>query len=297
VIEKECENLQKKYAQLDEYHQLMSLTVPPMKELKELTDKFAERSKIWYNLDSYTKFHEIWYKDSFKSLNVDDVEKKIKQFDADCAMAKTRIQLLSKDGTDKVLTKLHNKVRMISGLLPIIMALGNKDLNEGHWIQIFEQLENGAQFISNMQAKRPFSLSELITNNIEHHKDFVEEISARASGEASIESDLERIKKDWSELNFVVEPYRTYKDKFILKEVADIVSVLDEHQLKLQTMLAVRYVAGIRSKVEEWENKLALVQSILDEWLSNQQQWIYLQNIFGAEDIQKQLPGETARFL
>ena len=62
-------------------------------------------------------------------------------------------------------------------------------------------------------------------------------------------------------------------------------------------MLSVRYVAGIRSKVEEWENKLALVQNILDEWLDCQRQWIYLENIFTAEDIQKQLPSETAKFM
>lgn len=102
VIEKECDALQKKYAQIDEYHQLMGLPTPPMKELKELTDKFSERSKLWYNLDSYNKFHEIWFKDSFKSLDCDEVEKKVKALDADCALAKTRINLLSKDGTDRV---------------------------------------------------------------------------------------------------------------------------------------------------------------------------------------------------
>jgi hypothetical protein len=78
VIEKECDALKKKYAQIDEYHQLMGLPTPPMKELKELTDKFSERSKLWYNLDSYNKFHEIWFKDSFKSLDCDEVEKKVK---------------------------------------------------------------------------------------------------------------------------------------------------------------------------------------------------------------------------
>ena len=49
--------------------------MPPLKELKELQDKFSERSKIWYNLDSYTKLHESWFKDSFKSLDVDEIGK------------------------------------------------------------------------------------------------------------------------------------------------------------------------------------------------------------------------------
>jgi dynein heavy chain len=185
---------------------------------------------------------------------------------------------------------------MMASLMPIVMALGNKDLNEGHWIQIFEIIDNGPTFISNMQAKRPFNLQELIASRIEDHKDFVEEISSRASGEASIDDDLEKIKKEWSELAFTVDPYRTYKDKFILKEVGDVYQVLDDHQLKLQAMLANRYVGGIRAKVEEWESKLALVQEIMEEWLDNQQRWIYLENIFSAEDIVRQLPGESAKF-
>lgn len=34
----------------------------------------------------------------------------------------------------------------------------------------------------------------------------------------------------------------------------------------------------------------------LDEWLAVQRGWMYLENIFSAEDIQKQLPGETTKF-
>ena len=182
----------------------------PMKELKELNDKFAERSKIWYNLESYSKNYEIWFKNDFKTLDFDSIEKTIKLYDGDCAMAKARITLLSKDNSDKVLNSLQAKVRMISGYLPIIMALGNKDLTENHWMQILDQLDNGEMLKENLKSKRPFCLQELIASRIEDHREFVEEISARASGEAQIEADLDKIKREWMELNFEVEPYRTY---------------------------------------------------------------------------------------
>jgi len=49
--------------------------------------------------------------------------------------------------------------------------------------------------------------------------------------------------------------------------------------------------------VEEWEKKLSTLSETLDEWLTCQRNWMYLENIFGAEDIQKQLPVESQKFL
>ena len=38
------------------------------------------------------------------------------------------------------------------------------------------------------------------------------------------------------------------------------------------------------------EAELGILSEVLDEWLACQRSWMYLENIFGAEDIQKQLP-------
>jgi dynein heavy chain len=35
----------------------------------------------------------------------------------------------------------------------------------------------------------------------------------------------------------------------------------------------------------------------LDEWMTCQRNWMYLESIFGQGDIQKQLPDEAAKFL
>lgn len=50
-------------------------------------------------------------------------------------------------------------------------------------------------------------------------KDAIEEISARATGERQIELQLEEIKGKWSQLNFLVMPYRESRDKFIIGSV------------------------------------------------------------------------------
>ena len=39
-----------------------------------------------------------------------------------------------------------------------------------------------------------------------------------------------------------------------------------------------------------------MLSDTLDEWTACQRTWMYLENIFGAEDIQKQLPAESQKF-
>lgn len=58
----------------------------------------------------------------------------------------------------------------------------------------------------------------------------------------------------------------------------------------------VRYVAGIRTEVEKLESQLKHFGHVLDEWLECQKQWMYLECIFCAPDIQRQLPNESKAF-
>ena len=96
---------------------------------------------------------------------------------------------------------------------------------------------------------------------------------------------------------FQVKSYRDSKDVFILGGLDEVIALLEDNQALLQTMLASRFVAGIRQQVEIWDKKLGLLSETLDEWLAVQRAWMYLESIFGAPDIQKQLPLETVKFL
>lgn len=67
--------------------------------------------------------------------------------------------------------------------------------------------------------------------------------------------------------------------------------------MALATMMGSRFITGVQSSVEYWEKKLALLSETLDEWVTTQRNWMYLETIFGAEDIQRQLPAEAQKFM
>ena len=55
-------------------------------------------------------------------------------------------------------------------------------------------------------------------------------------------------------------------------------------------------LAGVRGDVDKVSQSLRLFSDTLEEWLECQKKWLYLENIFVAPDIQRQLPNETKMF-
>jgi hypothetical protein len=55
-------------------------------------------------------------------------------------------------------------------------------------------------------------------------------------------------------------------------------------------------LAGVRGDVDKVSQSLRLFSDTLEEWLECQKKWLYLENIFMAPDIQRQLPNETKMF-
>jgi hypothetical protein len=60
--------------------------------------------------------------------------------------------------------------------------------------------------------------------------------------------------------------------------------------------LASRFVGPFLPIVQKWEKTLSLISEVMDEWLSVQQKWLYLEGIFVGGDIRQQLPNEARKF-
>ena len=125
----------------------------------------------------------------------------------------------------------------------------------------------------------------MIADGAEQFKDEIEEISGQAQGEHQIEGTMNEIKEKWEALEFFVMQYRDTKDRFIVKEVEEVITVLEDDSMTISTMLGSKHVREIRDEVEEWERKLGYISDVIDEWLAFQKAWMYLENIFNAEDI------------
>jgi dynein heavy chain len=297
VVLEQLTNVQKQMASLNEkaegYRTMQQTFKVPLNQfshMKEAKVQFDIKHELWNKLDKWNEQVYTWKSVDFRALNVEEM---IKEVNASFKDVHKMSKRLGSDGLpDPVIAMFKESVEDFKENCPVMADLGilTQMGKDRHWRKLFEKLE---------QLYTPgytFTMEQLLRYGVLSHAEFVSEVSSNSAGEFGLELLLEKIRKAWADISFTTMNHREQGDVFILGSLEEVTLQLEDSQVALQTILASRFVGGIRDEVEEWEQKLSLLSEILDEWLACQRSWMYLENIFSADDIQKQLPAEAQRF-
>ncbi|KAG2490029.1 hypothetical protein HYH03_011494 [Edaphochlamys debaryana] len=251
---------------------------------------------MWTTVSQFYDKFASWMNGPFYKLNPEEVE-------ADTNDAFRRLYKLTKffsgsGGTTEVreaplavAEEAKVKVQSFQEHIPLITAICNPGLRERHWGALAD--------IVGFEIKRDevTSLKRLLDYDIALHIAKITEISDSASREWSIEKALDKMMSDWQGLAFELGPWKE-TGTFILKggPVDEALTLLDDHIVKSQAMTASPFAKPFIERLQPWERKLVRFQDILDQWLKCQGKWQYLEPIFGAEEIMKQIPKEGQAF-
>lgn len=130
--------------------------------------------------------------------------------------------------------------------------------------------------------------------SVEQHLDALAEVSEAASKEHAIEKALAQMKAEWSGIEVAVKPWRDTGSYILLGDSVDeIQTLLDDHIVKTQTARQSPFAKPFLDDIKEWEAWLTHTQEIVEVWLKVQAAWVYLEPVFGAEDITKQVRPTT----
>lgn len=161
------------------------------------------------------------------------------------------------------------------------------------------------------------------------------QVCVAAEKEYGLEKALAGMKEEWASLEFEVKAYKE-TGTFLVSGVDEIITLLDDHIVKTQTMRGSPYILPIEIEckvshehrtcllvcvhalalvakprrplfqatlnivpplhTQAWEFRLKYAQGLVDEWINCQRTWLYLEPIFCSEDIMRQLPTEARRF-
>ncbi|PNH01405.1 Dynein heavy chain 6, axonemal, partial [Tetrabaena socialis] len=176
-----------------------------------------------------------------------------------------------------------------------------EELTGGWLVARFEGLAPSAmEGLLSVYSRAVFKMERgLVPNKLLAAREAVTLISTEATQEAALEAMLDKVTDKWRHVELVLKPYKALKETYVMGGVApphEVLAVLEDSAVIMATIAASRYVAGIRAEVERLERQLRLFGDTLDEWLDCQRQWLALEPILTAADIQRQLPAEARAF-
>lgn len=189
----------------------------------------------------------------------------------------------------KICKTVQNQLDDFKKNIPVISVLCNPGIRDRHWEKMSEIAKR------NLKPDAGTTLRKVLKMGLESCMSDFEIVSVSASKEFSLEKALSKMQVDWEPVIFNISKYKE-SAMHILSSVDDIQTQLDDHIVKTQTMKANPFIKPFEREIRSWEDKLLLIQNIIDEWLKVQQNWMYLEPIFASEDINQQMPEEGRLF-
>lgn len=278
-----CQELSQEYRK---YQKEFKIDVTRFDTLDQVSFEVKLRQTLWDSVQQWKDALEQWNEMPFNQIDVDELNTLTTKTLKNCGFLEKNLP------KNDIVPKLKADAEDFKEKLPVIGYLRNENLKKRHWIQIEQVLnkkvsEDPNATIFTFEDAGAFEppMSEELT-----------EISGQASAEAGLEALLKKVENAWKEQELSVVQHRDCKDVYILAGIDELQTLLDESTINIGTILASRHVGPIKDRVQQWAKNLEIFAETLEQWFSCQQTWIYLEAIFSAPDIQRQLPEESRIF-
>ncbi|XP_030747452.1 dynein heavy chain 3, axonemal isoform X2 [Sitophilus oryzae] len=273
--------------QINEEEQLLDIDPSPFMNLAKMLTVVDPYDKLWHSVLEYHQNYDAWYFGPFAGLDADEITEYIENmWRVLYKLAKT---LSDNPGAKRIAEMVRAKVEKFRQFLPVLQTVCNKGLQQRHWDRISEIV--GTTLVITPDS----TLNDMIEAGLPKYSQQLEEVSASATKEYTLEKNLAKMKEEWVDIVFECVPYRETGVN-VLSAVDDIQVMMDDHILKAQTMRGSPYVKAFEAEMQAWEEKLISMQDILEQWLMCQATWMYLEPIFSSEDIMRQMPTEARHF-
>ena len=273
---------QEKYISHDK---LFNFEPTPCKILNKLIDEFNPLHMLWNLASEWLTMDTTWLDTPFPQIRPDAMN-------AFMSQANKKINKLKKDLLpnplliENVLIPLIDQIEKFKVQIPLIAKLRHPGIKTKHWEMISSAV--GFTVASSMEM----TLQEFLSLDLGRWNDQISEITNKASNEYNIETSLDQMDNELQTQQFVSKEFKD-TNQYILTQIDDIVSLVDDQLVTTQTLLTSPFIAPNKKRALERLTFLRLSHDILDQWIECQRGWLYLQPIFTGTSIQRKLFRES----
>ena len=275
------EDLSKEY---NVWEQTLGLTTSSFDNVKSLKQEIDMRLLMWKSLQEWKDMTVEWMTCKFKDINAEQIKNNATNYDNICKRCAKRIQ------PNPVLDELRLLVFEFKESVPVVVALRNPRLTKDHIEEIKAVLEKPDLDIED----EDLTLRDLLDMNIVEKSKEINEISTQATQEANLAAQIKAIEDKWKVQELGTRPHKD--EMLVIGDVEEVQDLLDQSLASTINILGSRYLKREREHATKLLKDLQLIQDTLDEWLTCQKNWMYLENIFRASDIKGALKKEAQQF-
>ncbi|XP_053577059.1 dynein axonemal heavy chain 1 [Bombina bombina] len=266
---------------------LFGLPVTNYDKLLKMVKDFQPYRDLWTTASDWMRWFDSWMNDPLTSIDAEQLEKNV--VESYKTMHKCVKLFRDIPGCQDVAQDTKGRIEEFKPYVPLIHGLRNPGMRNRHWETLSEQIQ------INIKPKANLTFSRCLEMNLQDHIESIAKVAEIAGKEFSIEQALDKMENEWTTVLFNVLPYKE-TGTFILKSPEEASQLLDDHIVMTQSMSFSPFKKPFEERISTWESKLRMTQDVLDEWLTCQRSWLYLEPIFSSDDITRQLPTESKRY-
>ena len=260
-------------------------------KIAEIRKEFTPYQGLWTNVGNWIDMNEGIMTGPFDEIDGVNLEDVIDRYAKGINKAYKTFERAGNASCMDIASQVKSQISEFVPHIPWIVGLRNQGMRKRHWVELTEKI--GTEIDPSVKE---FTIKDLIALDMIKNTEVIEKIGDKAGKENQIEVKLDEMIGEWSKIDLDVAPYRDTGTS-TLRGVDELIAILDEQITMTQAMMFSAFKGPFEERIEDWNVKLATVSDVLEEWIKVQRAWMYLQPIFESDDIMKQLPQESKRFI
>ncbi|XP_052714224.1 dynein axonemal heavy chain 5-like isoform X2 [Crassostrea angulata] len=286
IFQNNFDVLYKKFITYTGGEELFGLPVSDYPKLGQIKKELNLLQKLYslYNnvLETVHGYYDILWAD----INIEKINNELLEFQNKCR----KLPRALKDWP--AFEDLKKTIDNFNEMVPLLELMTNKAMKPRHWNRMAEVTSH----VFDVESDN-FALKNILEAPLLEFKEEIEDICISAVKEKDIEAKLKQVIADWNNKEFTFAQFKN-RGELLLRgdNTSEIVSLMEDSLMVLSSLLSNRYNAPFKKNIQLWVQNLTNSSEIIENWMTVQNLWVYLEAVFVGGDIAKQLPKEAKRF-